>query len=155
MCACGRVPSVPGLWPPTLAQLGQDKEHKEILLIPDNFRGVGVFHVKGWGSKSLVCSSKPRENMFLLPDIPEIRSSWPIFRSHPGRLRTAGHALHPSYWQMHAYPEQTVLMLTLAKAMSRVSSVCVVCCVCVCVCVGVCVCVMPVCGQKTPPFLQN
>ena len=32
--------------------------------------GVGVFHVKGWGPKSSVCPSKPRESNFFWRDIP-------------------------------------------------------------------------------------
>ena len=34
------------------------KEHKLKLLGPDIFRGVGVFHVKGWGPKRWVCPLK-------------------------------------------------------------------------------------------------
>ena len=43
---------------------GTKKEHKPKLLSPDISGGVGVFHVKGWGPKSLVCPSKPGKSNF-------------------------------------------------------------------------------------------
>ena len=41
------------------------KKHKLKLLGPDIFRWWGFFHMKGWGPKSLVCPSKPRETELL------------------------------------------------------------------------------------------
>ena len=43
---------------------GKKKEHKPKLLGPDLFR-LGVFDVKGWGAKSSVSPSKPRETRLL------------------------------------------------------------------------------------------
>ena len=43
---------------------GTKKEPKPKLLSPIFSGGVGVFHVKGWGPKSSVCPSKPRESNF-------------------------------------------------------------------------------------------
>ena len=44
--------------------LRHEKEPKPKLLSPDIFWWVGVFHVKGWGPKTSVCPSKPRESNF-------------------------------------------------------------------------------------------
>ena len=43
---------------------GKNKEHKPKLLGLDIFRSGGVSHVKGWGLKSSVCPSKPREKLW-------------------------------------------------------------------------------------------
>ena len=41
---------------------GRKKEPKsKLFLVRISSGGAGVFHVKGWGSKSLACTSKPRE----------------------------------------------------------------------------------------------
>ena len=50
------------LFPVLVVQFsGKKKEPKRKRLVRISFGGVGVFHVQGWGSKSLVCPSKPRE----------------------------------------------------------------------------------------------
>ena len=43
---------------------GTKNEPKSKLLSPIFSGGVGAFHVKGWGPKSSVCPSKPRESNF-------------------------------------------------------------------------------------------
>ena len=45
--------------------LNRDGKRNPNLLVRISSGGKGVFHVKGWGPKSSVCPSKPRETKLL------------------------------------------------------------------------------------------
>ena len=54
-------PGEPVVCTPDSRGSGKKKEPKPKLLVRICSGGMGVFHRKGWGPKSLVCPSKPRE----------------------------------------------------------------------------------------------
>ena len=61
-----KPPSLPILLPEHGSERSQGRKRNPNpnLLVRIFSGGVGVFHVKGWGPKSSVCPSKPREKLF-------------------------------------------------------------------------------------------